>query len=119
MAKSVINTGAEAIASVFTMVTGTASMIGKNVMALDRASDASYGHADTFVRNSEMRNQGSLKDTMLDEEERDHERLARRIKFLKKRKKFIEDFPEAAELLRATEPEPETAKATKKATARK
>ena len=94
-------------------------MIGKNVAALDRASDASYGHADTFVRNSDLRNAGSIKDTILDQEERVHERFARRIKFIKKQKKFLEDFPEAAELLKAAEPVPEANETTKKGTARK
>lgn len=110
MAKSVITSGAEALAGIFTSVTAIAGVIGKNAAALDRASDASYGYADTYVRNADMRNMGSLKDTQLDEEIRDHERLEQRIKFMKKQKAFFTDFPEAKELLQPSSAKPKTTK---------
>lgn len=121
MPKTVIGAGTESVASIFTTITGLANVLGKNVSALDRASDVSYDVADTYVKNQQMRNLGSLKDTQLAEEVRDHERLAERIKFMKKQKKFIEDFPEAIALLQpaSEETKPATAKKTKTATARK
>lgn len=103
MAKSVMSTGAEAIAGIFVSVTALAGVVSKNAAALDRASDASYGYADTYVRNAEIRNQGSIKDTLLEEEIRDHDRLAERMKFLKRRKKFMEDFPEALEMINSSQ----------------
>lgn len=94
MAKSVMSTGAEAIAGIFVSITALAGVVAKNAAALDRASDASYGYADTYVKNADIRNQGSLKDTLFEEEKRDHERLAERAKFERRKKAFYTDFPE-------------------------
>lgn len=94
MAKSVMSTGAEAIAGIFVSITALAGVVAKNAAALDRASDASYGYADTYVKNADIRNQGSLKDTLFEEEKRDHERLAERAKFERRKKAFYADFPE-------------------------
>jgi hypothetical protein len=61
---------------------------------LDRLTDAGYSHADTFAVNTELRNQGSIADVVLDEEKRDLERTIERLKFQDQLSKFFEAHPE-------------------------
>jgi hypothetical protein len=77
------------VASLADAVGSVGGVVSKNMIALDRASDPSYSHADTFVINTELRNKGSVKDTELDEEERDLARDVQRLKFRKAKENFI------------------------------
>jgi hypothetical protein len=79
---------------VISSIGAAGGVLCKNMAALDRVSDVSYLKADTFVKNSELRDAGSIEDTILDEEERSHEREVRRMRFELARNKFLEDHPE-------------------------
>jgi hypothetical protein len=97
---SLMQTVNTSVAQVVGSIGAIGGVVSKNMLALDRASDASYSHADTFVKNTLLRNEGSLKDTVLDEEERDHERLSRRIKFDEARTLWMADHPEIVKAAR-------------------
>lgn len=70
------------------------SVATKSMMMLDRLTDAGYSHADTFALNTELRNRGSIEDTVLDEEKRDLERTIERLKYDDQLNKFLEAHPE-------------------------
>jgi hypothetical protein len=61
---------------------------------LDRLTDAGYSHADTFALNTEIRNRGSIEDTVLDEEQRDLERTIERLKYQGQLEAFFVSHPE-------------------------
>ena len=107
-----INTSA---ADVVQSIGSVGRVVSKNMAALDRVSDASYSHADTFVENTLLRNQGSIKDTVLDEEERDHDRDMRRLKFKAARTVFLNDHPElkAAQSAKPAKAKPATTRKKK------
>jgi hypothetical protein len=86
---SMLQETSKAVAQVAIAIGSVGGVVSKNMLALDRASDATFNYADTFVKNVELRNQGSIKDTILDEEERDLEREVQRMKFKKARENFI------------------------------
>ena len=85
---------AQNTAGAFSQLLGAVGSLGdtvtKSLMMLDRVTDAGYSHADTFAINTQLRNTGSIKDTELDEEERDLEREIRRLKFKANLEAFIE-----------------------------
>ena len=66
---------------------GTAST--KVAFIVDRLADVGYSHADTLAINTALRNQGSIKDTELEEQKRDHERELERMKFEDELQSFI------------------------------
>lgn len=75
-------------------VGATGNTVIKLLSTIDRLSDAGYSHADTFATNTELRNQGSVKDTLLDEEKRDLERTIERLKHEEQLAKFFEAHPD-------------------------
>ena len=75
-------------------VAATGSTLTKIVLTVDRLTDAGYSHADTFAMNTELRNKGSVQDTLLDEEKRDLERTIERLKFEDQLNKFFEAHPD-------------------------
>lgn len=85
---SVTQNTASALGEILAAVGAVGNTVGKVLGMVDRLSDAGYSHADTYAANTELRNVGSIKDTMLDEEERDLEREIRRIKFMRNLETF-------------------------------
>lgn len=79
---------ASALGQVLGAVGAVGNTVAKALACLDRLTDAGYSHADTYATNTELRNVGSVKDVMLDEEERDLEREIRRIKFMRNLETF-------------------------------
>jgi hypothetical protein len=92
MSTSMFQAVSKSVAQVADAIGSIGGVVSKNMIALDRASDASYSHADTFVQNTELRNAGSIKDTILDEEERDLHRDIQRLKFAKAKENFIKQL---------------------------
>jgi hypothetical protein len=78
-----------ALSQVVASIGAAGNVVSKAMLALDRLTDAGYSHADTFAGNTELRNQGSIQDTILDEEERALEREIRRLKFEQQREDFL------------------------------
>jgi hypothetical protein len=73
---------------VFGAIGALGNTVAKALATIDRITDAGYSHADTYAANTEIRNAGSVKDVLLDEEERDLEREIRRIKFMRNLEQF-------------------------------
>ena len=92
---SLMQTMNRSAAQVVTAIGSVGGVVSKNMGALDRASDVSYSHADTFVINTELRNKGSIQDTILDEEERDLEREMRRLKLITARDAYVASLTKA------------------------
>lgn len=83
-----------ALGQILAAVGAAGNVLTKGMMALDRLTDAGYSHSDTFAVNTELRNQGSIQDAILDEEKRDLERTIERMKFEEQLNAFIKAHPE-------------------------
>lgn len=100
-----------ALGQVLGAVGAAGNVLTKGMMALDRLTDAGYSHSDTFALNTELRNKGSIKDTLLDEEKRDLERTIERMKFEEQLNAFIAAHPELSPATDSTsKSKPSTAK---------
>jgi hypothetical protein len=85
------------------------SVATKSMLMLDRLTDAGYSHADTFAMNTELRNQGSVKDAVLDEEVRDLERTIERLRH----EEHLHEFYKAHPNLKPATDKPSKAKPSK------
>lgn len=103
-----------ALGQILGAVGAAGNVLTKSMMALDRLTDAGYSHSDTFAVNTELRNKGSIKDAILDEEQRDLERTIERLKFEEQLNKFFEAHPD----LQPATDEPSKAKPSKATTRR-
>jgi hypothetical protein len=91
---SITRNTTNALGQLLGAVGAAGNVLTKSMMALDRLTDAGYSHSDTFAVNTELRNQGSIKDAVLDEEKRDLERTIERMKFEEQLNAFIAAHPE-------------------------
>jgi hypothetical protein len=70
----------KAIGQVAQAAGSIAGVVCKLTIAADRATDAAYCYADTFVKTTEIRNEGTLADARIDHAEQEHERTIRQLK---------------------------------------
>jgi len=82
-----------ALGQVLASVGAAGNVLTKSMMMLDRLTDAGYSHADTFALNTELRNKGSIDDTLLDEEKRNLERTIERLRFEEQLASFLGAHP--------------------------
>lgn len=83
-----------ALGDVLAAVSAAGNVITKSMLMLDRLTDAGYSHSDTFAINTELRNQGSIADAVLDEEKRDLERTIERLKYEEQLNAFLAAHPD-------------------------
>ena len=111
---SITRSTSSALGQLLGAVGATGSMLTKSIMMLDRLTDAGYSHADTFAVNTELRNQGSISDAVLDEEKRDLERTIERLKYEEQLNAFFEAHPNLKPAKdRPTQAKPSTTRKTK------
>jgi hypothetical protein len=70
----------KAVGQVANAAGALAGVVCKLTIAADRATDAAYSYADTFVATTEIRNSGTLEDAKMDEAEHKHDRTIRQMK---------------------------------------
>jgi hypothetical protein len=83
-------TTTSALGQVLASIGAVGDVLTKSMMMLDRLTDAGYSHADTFALNTSLRNEGSIKDTILDEDKRNLERKIERMRFEQQLNEFME-----------------------------
>ena len=79
-----------ALGQVLASVGAMGNVLTKVAMMADRLTDAGYSHADTFAINTDLRNEGSIKDALLEEDKRDLERRIERLKFEEQLQDFLD-----------------------------